>query len=92
MRYHHRDRRRLADVLTAIRLGRTVETLGRAAERNGERALRSSARMARLFARHPAALGNTLRVLDACSGFSSQNCGTNTRTRSWSPAARRSRR
>ncbi|RKK02356.1 DNA polymerase III subunit alpha [Pseudoroseomonas wenyumeiae] len=70
VRYHHRDRRRLADVLTAIRLGRTVETLGRAAERNGERALRSSARMARLFARHPAALGNTLRVLDACSGFS----------------------
>jgi error-prone DNA polymerase len=41
VRYHHRDRRRLADVLTAIRLGRTVETLGRAAERNGERALRS---------------------------------------------------
>jgi error-prone DNA polymerase len=70
VRYHHRDRRRLADVLTAIRLGRTVETLGRAAERNGERALRSPARMARLFARHPAALANTLRVLEAGSGFS----------------------
>jgi error-prone DNA polymerase len=70
VRYHHRDRRRLADVLTAIRLGRTVETLGRAAERNGERALRSPARMARLFATHPAAVSNTLRVLEACSGFS----------------------
>jgi error-prone DNA polymerase len=70
VRYHHRDRRRLADVLTAIRLGRTVETLGRAAERNGERALRSPARMAKLVARHPAAVSNTLRVLQACSGFS----------------------
>ena len=70
VRYHHRDRRRLADVLTAIRLGRTVETLGRAAERNGERALRRPARMAQLFARYPAAVSNTLRVLEACSGFS----------------------
>ena len=70
VRYHHRDRRRLADVLTAIRLGRTVETLGRAAERNGERALRRQARMAQLFCSYPAALQNTLRVLEACSGFS----------------------
>jgi error-prone DNA polymerase len=70
VRYHHRARRRLADVLTAIRLGRTVETLGRAAERNGERVLRRPARMAQLFARHPAAVSNTLRVLQACSGFS----------------------
>jgi hypothetical protein len=37
VRYHHCDRRRLADALTAIRLGRTVESLGRAAERSGER-------------------------------------------------------
>jgi error-prone DNA polymerase len=70
VRYHHRDRRRLADVLTAIRLGRTVETLGRAAERNGERALRSTARMGKLFGRYPVALENTLRVLQACSSFS----------------------
>jgi error-prone DNA polymerase len=70
VRYHHRDRRRLADVLTAIRLGRTVETLGRAAERNGERALRRPARMAQLFARYPVALENTLRVLEAGLGFS----------------------
>jgi error-prone DNA polymerase len=70
VRYHHRDRRRLADVLTAIRLGLPVETLGRAAERNSERGLRSPARMVQLFARHPEALGNTLRVLEAGQNFS----------------------
>ena len=41
-RYHHPDRRRLADVLTAIRLGTTVDAIGFAAERNGERCLESS--------------------------------------------------
>ena len=70
VRYHHRGRRRLADVLTAIRLGRTVETLGRMAEPNGERCLKSPARMARLFASYPVALANTLRVLQAGQGFS----------------------
>jgi error-prone DNA polymerase len=70
VRYHHRDRRRLADVLAAIRLGYTVEALGRAAEPNGERALHSPARMARRFARYPEALQSTLRVLEAGQGFS----------------------
>ncbi|MHB0726986.1 error-prone DNA polymerase [Roseomonas mucosa] len=69
-RYHHPDRRRLADVLTAIRLGRTVDAIGFAAERNAERCLKSNAEMARLFADHPDALANTLRVLEAGSGFS----------------------
>ncbi|WP_260987634.1 error-prone DNA polymerase [Roseomonas gilardii] len=69
-RFHHPTRRRLADVLTAIRLGRTVDRIGFAAERNGERCLKSPGEMARLFAGYPEALANTLRVLDACSGFS----------------------
>ncbi|QDJ12286.1 DNA polymerase III alpha subunit (plasmid) [Roseomonas mucosa] len=69
-RFHHPARRRLADVLTAIRLGRTVDRIGFAAERNGERCLKSPAEMARLFAGYPEALANTLRVLEACSGFS----------------------
>jgi error-prone DNA polymerase len=69
-RYHHPDRRRLADVLTAIRLGVPVDRIGFAADRNGERCLKSATEMARLFAAHPAALDNTLRVLDACAGFS----------------------
>jgi error-prone DNA polymerase len=65
-RYHHPSRRRLADVLTAIRRGTTVDALGYAAERR----LKPPAEMARLFARHPDALANSLRVLDACRGFS----------------------
>jgi error-prone DNA polymerase len=36
-RYHYRDRRRLADVLTAIRLGVPVDRIGFAADRNGKR-------------------------------------------------------
>ena len=69
-RYHHPDRRRLADVLTAIRLGVPVDRIGFAAERNGERCLKSADEMGRLFASCPEALANTMRVLDACSGFS----------------------
>jgi error-prone DNA polymerase len=69
-RYHHPDRRRLADVLTAIRLGIPVDRIGFAADRNGERCLKSADEMGRLFAPYPDALDNTIRVLDACSGFS----------------------
>jgi len=69
-RYHHPDRRRLADVLTAIRLGRTVDAIGFASERNGERCLKSPAEMARLFADCPEAIANTVRVLEACARFS----------------------
>jgi len=70
IRYHHPDRRRLADVLSAIRLRTTVDALGHEAEPNGERHIKPPAEMARLFARHPQALTNTLRVLDATAGFS----------------------
>jgi error-prone DNA polymerase len=69
-RYHHPDRRRLADVLTSIRLGVPVDRIGFAADRNGERCLKSADEMGRLFASCPEALANTIRVLDACSGFS----------------------
>ncbi len=53
---HHGRRRRLADVLTAIRTGRTVETLGRDALPNAEPRLRSPAEMRRLLGRHAAAV------------------------------------
>ena len=46
---HHGSRRRLADVVTAIRLGRRVDDLGRDALPNGEARLRSEAEMRRLF-------------------------------------------
>ena len=65
VRYHHPDRRRLADVLTAIRLRTTVDALGYAAEANAERHLKPPAEMARLFADHPEALANSLAVLEA---------------------------
>jgi error-prone DNA polymerase len=70
VRYHVPARRRLADVLTAIRLGITVDVLGYAAEPNAERTLKPAAEVARLFARHPAAVANTLQVLEATAGFS----------------------
>jgi DNA-directed DNA polymerase III PolC len=53
---HHGARRRLADVLTAIRLGCRVDALGRRALANAETRLRSEAEMLRLFAGHEAAV------------------------------------
>jgi error-prone DNA polymerase len=53
---HHGARRRLADVLTAIRLGCRVDVLGRRALANSESRLRSEAEMLRLFEGHEAAV------------------------------------
>ena len=53
---HHGARRRLADVVTAIRLGRRVDDLGCDALPNGEARLRSEAEMRRLFAAVPEAV------------------------------------
>ena len=49
---HRAHRRRLADVLSAIRLGVTVDDLGRHALPNAEGRLRSEAEMRRLFKGH----------------------------------------
>ena len=49
---HRGHRRRVADVLSAIRLGTRVDDLGRDALSNAERRLRSGAEMHRLFKRH----------------------------------------
>ncbi|WP_136644910.1 error-prone DNA polymerase [Tabrizicola sp. YIM 78059] len=51
---HHGSRRRLADVLTAIRLGVPVDRLGRRALPNNEGRLRSEAEMLRIFRGHEA--------------------------------------
>jgi error-prone DNA polymerase len=53
---HHGARRRLADVLAAIRLGVRVEALGRRALPHAEQRLRSEAEMLRLFAGHEEAV------------------------------------
>jgi len=67
VRYHNPDRRRLADVLTAIRLGTTVDALGHAAEANAEAHLKPTREMLRLFEGHEEAVTATLRVMEACS-------------------------
>jgi error-prone DNA polymerase len=66
VRYHAAGRRRVADVLTAIRLGVAVEELGFAAEPNAEAQLLSPAEVARRLPRHPEALEATLRVVRSC--------------------------
>ncbi|MEL7345982.1 MAG: error-prone DNA polymerase, partial [Pseudomonadota bacterium] len=53
---HHGNRRKMTDVLTAIRSGCRIEELGRAALANSEQRLRSEADMLRLFAGHEAAV------------------------------------
>ncbi|MXQ09388.1 DNA polymerase III subunit alpha [Alphaproteobacteria bacterium GH1-50] len=55
-RMHHGARRKLADVLTAIRSGLRVEELGRAALANAEERLRSEAEMRRIFGPHEGAV------------------------------------
>ena len=55
-RMHHARRRRLADVVSAIRLGCRVDNLGRAALANSEQRLRSETEMHRIFASHEAAV------------------------------------
>ena len=55
-RMHHGTRRKLGDVLSAIRLRCKVEDLGRAALANGEQRLRSETEMLRLFKEHEGAV------------------------------------
>jgi len=55
-RMHHGARRKLADVLTAIRTGQRVDNLGRASLANGEGRLRSELEMARIFVGHEGAV------------------------------------
>ena len=67
VRFHVPARRRLADVLAAIRLGTTVDALGFAALPNAEAHLKPEAEMRRLFAGHGEAIDNTLHVVAACA-------------------------
>ncbi|GAB5469792.1 MAG: error-prone DNA polymerase [Rhodospirillales bacterium] len=59
---HGPGRRALADVLTCIREGVSVDEAGWRLAANAERHLKSPAEMARLFADHPEALAATLEV------------------------------
>jgi error-prone DNA polymerase len=62
--YHLPERRALADVLMAVRLGMTVVEAGPRLSANAERHLKSPAEMAELFARYPAAIARTVEIAD----------------------------
>ena len=64
---HRSARRPLADVLTCLRTGCTIDGIGQRRLPNGERRLKSGPEMARLFHRHPAALRRTLEIADRCA-------------------------
>ena len=61
---HVRSRRRLQDVLTAVRLRRPVRECGHALFPNAERSLRLRMRLAQLYP--PELLAETLRVAERC--------------------------
>ena len=62
---HVRSRRRLQDVLTAVRLRRPVRECGHALFPNAERSLRLRLRLAQLYP--PELLAETLRVAERCN-------------------------
>ncbi|MFC0200816.1 error-prone DNA polymerase [Paracoccus rhizosphaerae] len=64
--FHAPGRRILQDVVTAIRVGTTVDALGFRRERHADRYLKPPAEMARLFARYPEALARTAQIAARC--------------------------
>lgn len=64
---HRAARRPLADVLTCLRLGLTIDRIGRHRLPNGERRLKPGAEMARIFARYPEAVRRTVEIADRCT-------------------------
>ncbi|WP_083217535.1 error-prone DNA polymerase [Thioclava sp. SK-1] len=64
---HRAARRPLADVLTCLREGITIDQIGTRALLNGERRLKGASDMARLYRHHPAALKRTLEIAGRCS-------------------------
>ncbi|MEO1490554.1 MAG: error-prone DNA polymerase [Pseudomonadota bacterium] len=64
---HRGNRRQLADILTCIREGCTVETLGTRALPNAERRLRSPEELARIYRDHPGAIENSIAISERCA-------------------------
>ena len=65
--YHTPERRALQDVVTAIRLGCTVDELGFRRFASAERHLKDGQEMARLFHRHPHAIAHTQEIVQRCT-------------------------
>ncbi|MBW8905871.1 MAG: error-prone DNA polymerase [Betaproteobacteria bacterium] len=61
---HVRSRKRLHDILTAIRLGKTVAQCGQALQPNAERSLRLRMRLAQLYP--PELLAETVAIAERC--------------------------
>ncbi len=64
---HHGGRRQLADVLTCLREGGTIDQIGTRALANAERRLKPVQDMVRLYRHHPAALRRTMEIATRCS-------------------------
>ncbi len=64
---HRAARRQLADVLTCLREGLTIDDIGTHALPNSERRLKGHGDMARLFHRYPAAIRRSLEIAARCS-------------------------
>ncbi len=64
---HRAARRPLADVLTCMREGCTIDSIGTRALLNAERRLKGRADMERVFHRYPATLRRTLEIAARCS-------------------------
>ena len=63
---HRSARRALADVLTCMREGCTIDAIGSRRLANGERRLKAGSEMARLFHRYPGAIRRSVGIADAC--------------------------
>src|SRR5579864_966024 len=66
VRYHRPERRRLLDVMTAIREHCTVAEAGLKLLANAERHLKAPSEMARLFRRYPEAIRHTGEIASRC--------------------------
>jgi len=69
VRYHVPDRKPLADMLSCIRHGCTLEEAGFRLAPNAERFLKPPEEMARLFADCPAALQRSVELIERASAF-----------------------
>ena len=63
---HHGKRRRLADVLNAIKQGKKIEQLGKSALVNAEQRLRSPQEINKLFSKFPIAIKNANKISASC--------------------------
>ena len=68
--YHGRERSRLHDALTAVRLNRSLSDARDWLKVNHQYWLKSPQEMAALFRSHPDAVANTRAIAERCSGFS----------------------